>query len=153
MGDRERATKERCWSGRTGTPGKRVEAEMFHVGSNPTLSGENVERGKIGKILKERREFIGLSLDEIERRTYISKRYLEALENDDISQFPKVSYATSIIRAYGRFLGLEDYEIAGLVREFNPKIAPKFIFFGRNSIIYIILFLLVIIAFLILKSL
>lgn len=88
---------------------------------------------------------MGISIDEIERRTFISKRYLLAIENDDISVFPKVSSMMQMIRAYARFLGLKDHEIANLIREFNPRIAPKFILFGKNSLVYIILLLILLV--------
>ncbi len=104
-----------------------------------------MEKGKIGGILKEKRMALGFSLEEIERRAFLSKRYLSAIENDDISVFPKISFATSLIRQYLRFLGFSNPEIANLVREFNPKIPHKFIFFGKNSIIYIILLLILLI--------
>ncbi len=106
-------------------------------------------KGKIGGILKEKRMAMGFSLDEIERRVFLSKRYLLAIENDDILVFPKISFATSFIRQYARFLGFSDPEIANLVREFNPKITKKFILFGRNSIMYIILLLILLVISLI----
>lgn len=97
---------------------------------------------KLGAFLKKKRDEIGISIDDVERRTFISKRYLLAIENEDISNFPKVSYFFQLTRVYARFLGLKDYEIANLIKEFNPKISTKFILFGKNSLLYIILLLI-----------
>ncbi|MEW6481788.1 MAG: helix-turn-helix transcriptional regulator [bacterium] len=99
---------------------------------------------QIGKVLKEKRENMGLTLEEIERRMFVSKRYLSSLENDDISVFPKVSSAIQMIRQYARFLGFEDFEIANMVKNFNPRIRPSIILFGPLVYIILLLILLVI---------
>lgn len=112
-----------------------------------------MENGKIGSVLREKREELGLMIEEVERRAFLPKRYLIAIENDDISVFPKISSATQIIRAYSRFLGLKDYEIANLIREFNPSVTPKFILFGKNSLVYIILLLILFVIVLVIMAL
>ncbi|MEW6103957.1 MAG: helix-turn-helix domain-containing protein [bacterium] len=103
---------------------------------------ETAKHMQIGGILKEKREGMGLTLDEIERRTLISKRYLTSIENDDISVFPKISSASQVIRGYARFLGFEDSEIANIIKNFNPRTRPSIILFGPNTLIYIILLLI-----------
>ncbi|MEW6681264.1 MAG: hypothetical protein AB1297_09675, partial [bacterium] len=64
---------------------------------------------------------------------------------DDISVFPKVSSATQMIRQYARFLGFEDFEIANIVKNFNPRIKPSIILFGPNTLVYIILLLILLV--------
>ncbi|HAW50410.1 TPA: hypothetical protein DCX16_05635 [bacterium] len=101
----------------------------------------------VGNILREKRENLGFTIEEIERRLNVSKRFIIAIEKEDISTFPKISYYTSIMRNYARFLGFSDPEIANMIRDFSPKIKQsKYIFF---NITYIIILLLVLIAFLI----
>jgi len=49
----------------------------------------------------------GLSLEDAERSTHISKRFLIALEARDYSVFPAPVYARGFLRTYCRYLGLD----------------------------------------------
>ena len=108
----------------------------------------------IGNYLKERREEQGLTINEVVRRLNISARYLNALEEGHYETFPKSSYCHHILRTYARFLGFSDPEIANMVRDcqIKPKIGFR-LFPKGTTLTYIILFLLVIIAFLLLINL
>ena len=61
----------------------------------------------IGTILKEKREFKGLTLMDIERGTSIRSRYIQAVENDEYEKTPGGVFLKGIIRNYGDFLGLD----------------------------------------------
>lgn len=63
--------------------------------------------GNIGRILKERREELGYTLQEAEEETRIRKTYLESLENNHFSDLPGQVYITGFIRVYARYLGLK----------------------------------------------
>ena len=52
----------------------------------------------------------GLTLDDAERSTRISRRFLIALEEHDYSVFPAPIYARGFLRTYCRYLGLDPEE-------------------------------------------
>jgi cytoskeleton protein RodZ len=61
----------------------------------------------LGEILQRARQARGLTLEEVERDTRISRRYLQALENEDFGLLPAPVYARGFLRTYARYLGLE----------------------------------------------
>jgi cytoskeleton protein RodZ len=82
----------------------------------------------LGTLLRQRREALGLSLEEVERRTYIRQKFLAGIEADDHSQIPSVAQARGFMRSYAAFLGLDvDETIArvGGTRPRPPRIPPS----------------------------
>lgn len=61
----------------------------------------------IGERLIEAREQRGLSLEDAERDTRISRRYLQALEDERFDIIPAPVYARGFLRSYSQYLGLE----------------------------------------------
>ena len=61
----------------------------------------------VGELLQERREEIGLDLDEIGAMLRIKPAYLAALEQGRTHDLPGPTYAIGFVRAYAEFLGLE----------------------------------------------
>lgn len=70
-----------------------------------------------GGRLREARLAAGLELEEIAARTRVSRRHLEAIEEDRYSQLASRTYAVGFSRAYARALGLDESAIARGVRE------------------------------------
>ena len=68
----------------------------------------------LGRILSETRIARGLTLDEVERDTRISKRYLEALEREEFDALPAPVYCRAFLRTYAQYLGLDGNEILRL---------------------------------------
>jgi hypothetical protein len=66
--------------------------------------------------MRAERERRGLSLDEVAAQARIPRRYLEALENDDASAFPRGPFLSSYTGQYRRLLGLGDAPA--------PRVAP-----------------------------
>jgi len=66
-----------------------------------------IKAGNIGRLLKERRQELGYTLQEAEEETRIRKTYLESLENNRFSELPGQAYVTGFIRVYARYLGLK----------------------------------------------
>ena len=58
--------------------------------------------------LKRERELRGISLQQIAEETRIGVRFLEALEEDRIDVIPGEFYRRSYLRAYTRYLGLDE---------------------------------------------
>jgi cytoskeleton protein RodZ len=64
-------------------------------------------RRLVGELLQERREDLGLDLDEIGEMLRIKPGYLAALEQGRSHDLPGPTYAIGFVRAYADFLGLE----------------------------------------------
>lgn len=80
----------------------------------------------IGENLKRARKKLNLSLDEAAQRTKIAKMFLIALEKDDISRLPQGVYTRNFLRAYARFLRLdEDIITADYHEQYSVK--PHFV--------------------------
>ena len=61
----------------------------------------------LGEELRQARVSNGITLDEAQRATRISRRYLEALESDDYAALPAAVFARGFLRSYAQFLGLD----------------------------------------------
>jgi transcriptional regulator with XRE-family HTH domain len=67
--------------------------------------------GELGNTLSRARRARAITLEDVERDTHVSKRYLEALENEDFTIFPAPVYARGFLRTYSRYLGLNPDEL------------------------------------------
>jgi cytoskeletal protein RodZ len=65
----------------------------------------------IGFALRQRRESLSLTLEEIERHTHIRKHYLQALEAGEFDLLPSSVQARGILNNYARFLDLDVDEL------------------------------------------
>ena len=70
----------------------------------------------VGERLREAREAQGLSLAEVAARTRVPLRQLEAIEVDNYSLLPSVTYAVGFAKAYARAVGADEVAIAREVR-------------------------------------
>lgn len=61
-----------------------------------------------GENLRREREMRGVTLEEISAATKISLRFLKALEAEDFSGLPSGIFTRSFIRAYSKYLGLDE---------------------------------------------
>lgn len=61
-----------------------------------------------GEKLRREREMRGVSLEEISESTKIGTRSLRALEEDDFDKLPGGIFNKGFVRAYSRFLGLDE---------------------------------------------
>ncbi|MFB3921692.1 MAG: helix-turn-helix domain-containing protein [Terriglobia bacterium] len=76
-----------------------------------------------GENLQREREMRGVSLQEISAATKIGVRFLQALETEDFGQLPGGIFTRSFIRAYARYLGLDEERVLAdfqLVAQPNP---------------------------------
>ncbi|MCB1175415.1 MAG: helix-turn-helix domain-containing protein [Leptospiraceae bacterium] len=71
---------------------------------------------RVGVILREAREERGLSLKDVARETNIAIKYIEALENEDFSQFPGETYSMGFLRNYVEFLNMDVEQVLNLYR-------------------------------------
>jgi cytoskeletal protein RodZ len=98
--------------------------------ANGYIAGERVLKKKImaeiGRLLQQARVGRGLTLEDAERDTRISKRYLEALEREDFGAFPAPFYTRAFLRTYGQYLGLDVAELLRTVPHdrMEPEVPP-----------------------------
>jgi cytoskeletal protein RodZ len=70
------------------------------------LPGVN-QLGQLGEVLRQSREQLGLSLEEVETSTHIKRSYLEALEAERFDQLPNRVAARGFARNYAHALKLD----------------------------------------------
>lgn len=68
----------------------------------------------IGRRLIEAREARGLTLEDAERDTRISRRYLQALEQEQFDVIPAPVYARGFLRSYSQYVGLDPQEMLAM---------------------------------------
>ena len=83
-------------------------------------------RPELGELLFQARVSSGISFEEAERDTRISKRYLEALEREDFAAFPAPFYARAFLRTYAQYLGLDANQVLNILPQnrLEPELAP-----------------------------
>jgi cytoskeletal protein RodZ len=81
---------------------------------------------ELGRVLFQARVARGLTIEDAERDTRISKRYLEALEREDFSAFPAPFYARAFLRTYAQYLGLDAAQLLAALphARLEPEVAP-----------------------------
>jgi len=72
---------------------------------------EEAPRTGFGEHLRREREMRGVSLAEISASTRISIRFLQAIENEDLSKLPGGIFTRSFVRTYARYLGLDEERV------------------------------------------
>lgn len=78
----------------------------------------------IGEKLKKIREERGYTLDQVARDTHITKRYIQAIEEETFDQFPGESYLLGFLRNYSNYLGQDEQEIVGLYKNMRLQEQP-----------------------------
>ncbi len=80
---------------------------------------------ELGKTLSQARIARALALEDCERDTRISKRYLDALEREDWKIFPAPVYSRAFLRTYAQYLGLDPHLLMRMLKEQEaPEIKP-----------------------------
>ncbi len=73
---------------------------------------------EIGLRLKEARESLGLTIQDIRDQTRIESGYLIALENGDFDKLPSPYFVRTCIRAYAKCVGIEPHH---LLKKYHPS--------------------------------
>lgn len=77
---------------------------------------------EVGGLLRRTREEKGVSLEKVEAATFISERFLRALEDGSWENLPGKTYVLGYTKIYARFLGLDEREVSALCqRAFEMK--------------------------------
>ncbi|MEW6363005.1 MAG: RodZ domain-containing protein [Acidobacteriota bacterium] len=78
-----------------------------------------------GQRLKRERELRGVAIDEIAQATKISSRMLDALESNRFDLLPGGVFNRGFIRAYARYLGLNEEDVVNDYLDAIQKSAPE----------------------------
>src|SRR5271157_2980223 len=71
-----------------------------------------------GEGLRREREMRGITLEEISAHTKISIHFLQAIEADDLGKLPGGIYTRNFIRAFARYLGLDEEKVMNEYQSF-----------------------------------
>jgi len=82
-------------------------------------------RRLVGELLQERREDLGLDLDEVAAALKIKPTYLVALEQSRAHDLPGATYAIGFVRAYADFLGLDPEQVLARFKSESSGIAVR----------------------------
>ena len=87
---------------------------------------KNFVMAELGRVLFQARVARGLTIEDAERDTRISKRYLEALEQEEFSAFPAPFYARAFLRTYAQYLGLDAAQLLAALphARLEPEVSP-----------------------------
>lgn len=77
-----------------------------------------------GEFLKRHREASGKTLDEIARVTRISRRYLDAFENNDESNMPEEAFARGFLKNYANEVGMDLDDCLARFDQFKRSTMP-----------------------------
>jgi cytoskeletal protein RodZ len=90
------------------------------------VGGVTEETGRpLGEWLRQRREELGLSLEEAEAATRIRARYLEALEAEDLDALPDPIVGRGFLRNYASYLGLGAEDAVARFAQFGAPPPPE----------------------------
>jgi cytoskeleton protein RodZ len=70
-------------------------------------NGEMSMADRLGEFLRRERELRHISLDDVAERTKISRRYLEAIEDERFDRLPGETFVRGFIRSYAQSVGLD----------------------------------------------
>lgn len=75
-----------------------------------------------GRNVRQERERLGVTLEEISKATKISVRLLQAIEEEDFERLPGGVFNVNFVRQYARHLGLDE---GSIVTEFRRLTSPE----------------------------
>lgn len=79
----------------------------------------------VGELFKQKRQEKNLSLHEISEATKISSNFLAAIENDDFKKLPKGIFPKMFLRAYAKYLELDETQIIQMYYETMAAAEPE----------------------------
>lgn len=79
-------------------------------------AAKQADLAAIGECLRSKRTELGLTLSEVESAIKVQVRYLEALEDAQVSVLPGPVYAAGFVRSYAAHLGLDGSAMAAQFR-------------------------------------
>lgn len=88
-----------------------MNAEIDDVNSAAPLVHAQSPSGGPGETLGAERQRLGWPVAEVSAFLHLSRHVVEAIERDDYSKLPSLTFATGYLRAYAKFLNMDPEEI------------------------------------------
>lgn len=79
----------------------------------------------VGSILKEERIRKGLTFVQAETATKIRLKFLQAIESDEYSGLPSLSYAKGFVKNYSEYLGLDSNTVLAFFRRQTAEVSKS----------------------------
>lgn len=76
------------------------------------------------QLMKDTRQSLGLSLEDVAQRTYIKLPYLQALEEGAVERLPAPVYTYGYIRQVAKLLGLDGSALVAKFQQLERGVAP-----------------------------
>lgn len=93
---------------------------------NDTKDTSNLAANGFGEMFRQARTQKNLTLDEVAKDTFILKRHLQALENEDFESLPQIAFAKGFANNYAKYLGLDALAITQQFEASYPShLRPK----------------------------
>lgn len=92
---------------------------------NGTAAPCGEEKSSVGDLLRKQRKARGISLVEVSEHTKVGKKYLEALENEEYHYLPGETYTIGFLRAYAKYLELDETDILRRYKEQRNMLPAK----------------------------
>src|SRR5512136_2663231 len=80
---------------------------------------------RFGEFLRKERELRGIMLEEISKQTKVHTRFLEAIEQDDLSVLPAKAFAKGFLRSYARMVGLDEDQVMTNFEYYHQTMQPE----------------------------
>lgn len=83
---------------------------MEQFPENSTGQGDSpaaIPAASLGKVLREARERLGLSIADVSGQIKLAARQIEALETDDFKHLPEIPFVRGFVRSYAKILQLD----------------------------------------------
>lgn len=87
----------------------------------------------VGGILQEARMGKKLTLEEAELATKIRLKFLQAIERDDYSELPSLSYAKGFVKNYSEYLGLDSHMVLAFFRRQTTEVSKSSLLPKQNA--------------------
>ncbi|GAB4299708.1 MAG: hypothetical protein Kow0090_15150 [Myxococcota bacterium] len=87
---------------------KEKVAEKLREGELPPIPEIKSDTLITGKVLRQMREALGLSLDDVRKTTKITRHWLETIEADKYGDLPSLVYVRGYISALARMYGIPE---------------------------------------------
>lgn len=79
----------------------------------------------VGEMLREARQKKSLTLEQVEEGTKIRLKFLSAIESDDFSGLPSLSYAKGFVKNYSEFVGLNSRTVLAFFRRQTVEVSKS----------------------------
>jgi cytoskeleton protein RodZ len=100
---------------------------MEQPAENAAAQGDSAApaaEASLGKVLREARERLGLSIADVSNQTKLASRQVEALEADDFRRLPEMPFVRGFVRSYAKILHLDAQPLLAALPQTAAQPAP-----------------------------